>query len=219
MWKANLMKSTRTYQLLSTISFLCASWFIITALLIHYSNPDYDVFSQTLSQYALGRHGKYLETGFFSIGISQTIAAYLVYSHGKQYRTVSILFLLSAAGVVLVGIFPAQSESAGLLNRLPHLLGATMQFMFFPGALLLLNKKGVITKPGSSNLQQYTFFTGILTAILFLVILVMFLFGSLIHLQIFGLVEKINIAFICVWLAISPWYLSPVADNPSPLSS
>lgn len=180
---------------ISIVSIISAAWFIFIALMIHYIRPDLDVFVQTLSQYALGDYGAVLESGFFSIGLSQLLIAYILYKHNSKLRIVSFSLILSGAGVIIVGIFPAQPVTADLLLRIPHIAGATLQFVFFPIAVLIIGCKftGVY-------FRRYTLMTGMLTAIIFFIILFMFVFDTKVELQYFGLIEKVNIFLIAFWL-------------------
>lgn len=163
--------------------------------MIHYFRTDLDVFVHALSLYAIGDYGALLESGFYSIGLSQLLIAYILYKQNSELFIVSLSLVMSGAGAIIVGLFPAQPVTADLLVRLPHIAGAILQFIFSPIAVLILGRKltGV-------NFKRYTLTTGLLSAVMFLIILFMFLLTSRIEFQYFGLIEKFNIFIIAFWL-------------------
>lgn len=182
---------------IALLSFIFAVFFTLTIIFAHLSTSSLDFLSATLSRYALEQYGYILELGFISIGLTQLLLAYLLfkYSNIKQLYPVSLLLFFAGTGAIIVAVFPTLLPPASLIDRLPHIIGAVMQFFFFPLALfrLLKNMDGGI-------LKTYTRLTGLITAVLFLVLLVLFILPSMENFAYFGLIEKVNILAINFWL-------------------
>ena len=182
---------------ISLLAFILAVFFTLTIIFVHITAHGLDHLADTLSRYALNEYGYVLELGFISIGTTQLLLALLLfnYTSTKQLNSISILLFLAGTGAIVVAIFPTLLPPASLIDRLPHITGAVMQFFFFPLATLRLP-----SYMRSSALKTYTGLTGILTAILFMVLLVLFILPSMEDFAYFGLIEKINILAINTWL-------------------
>ncbi len=188
---------------LSIIAFVCALWFTLSSVYLQIIRTDLDVVSDALSLYAIGASGFILETGFYSIGLTQILLA-SIFVKNKFSRKYSITALfLAGVGVVIVGVIPTHIEPVDFIVKLPHVVGATMQFLFFPIAILLLYEK-----MHAGGLRYYTILTGVFTGLVFFMILVLFVISSNIDIRFFGLVEKVDIYAINFWLLVMSWKLS-----------
>lgn len=183
--------------LIALLAFICAVFFTATITFSHIATEDLALLSDTLSRYALDKHGFVLELGFYAIGLTQLLLAFLLFGHAETKRSiaVSVFLLLSGFGVIAVAFFPTLPSPATLMERLPHISGAVMQFLFFPLAALML-------APGMNTglRMTYTRLTGSITGVFFVVMLALFLSPSMKDFSYFGLIEKTDILIINFWL-------------------
>lgn len=180
---------------IALLAFICAFFFTFTILFSHIVTENLSLLSNTLSRYALDQHGYILVLGFYAIGLTQLLLAILLFSGSKKPGVDSICLALSGLGVIVVALFPTQLPPATVLERLPHITGAIMQFLFFPLAALALSSK-MSHRPR----KTYTRLTGSITGILFVIILVLFVSPSMKDFRYFGLIEKVDILVINFWL-------------------
>lgn len=194
--------------MVALLALLCALFFTLTFILVHVITNNLPPLSSTLSLYALEEYGYILELGFYSIGLTQLLLAFLFFSHigAKQASFISSFLILSAAGAIAVAVFPTLPPPASIIERLPHILGAVSQFFFFPLAALLLSAHmtGSLTK-------AYTRLTGFITAFFFIIMLVLFFLPAMKNFTYFGLIEKTNILAINFWLILISYVLSKPA--------
>ena len=198
----------RNINLPALISLACAVWFAISTIIIHIIRSDLDFIEVALSVYAIGNGGMVLESGFYSIGLSQLLIAGILFVQADVKKIAVLSILLAGSGVIIVGIFPTYIEPVDIVIRLPHIAGATMQFLFFPLALLLLNRN-----MSAGSFRRYTVTTGVFTAIMFFLILLLFIVSQSVEIGFFGLVEKLNIVAINAWLLFMSWKLTRVLDE------
>ena len=187
---------------LNLVALLCALVFFFSIIIAHLLKPDLNWISQTLSMYALGDYGYIINTGFVCIGFTQILLA-IALTMARPFNTTKAAGFLSAAGVgvLLVALFPTEAQPADLVSQLPHIAGAIMQFLLFPFAAL------AIARPMPAGpLKTYSLVTGYATMKLFIVILVLFFIKFTIDIPFFGLVEKIEILAINLWLITFAFY-------------
>lgn len=182
---------------IALLAFFCAIFFTATIVFAHVFTEKLSPLSSTLSLYALEEHGYILELGFCAIGLTQVLLAFILFSQAAEQRLILIptFFALAAIGAIAVAAFPTLPAPASIADRLPHIIAAVMQFLFFPLAAFMLSfqmKHGFI--------KAYTWVTGLMTALLFMVMLIFFLSPSLKNFAYFGLIEKIDILAINFWL-------------------
>lgn len=186
------------------LSFVCAIFFTLTFVIAHVVTDNLNPLAKTLSLYALEEHGFIIELGFYAIGLSQLLLAFLLFSHIKTKRLMSgsLFLLLAGLGAIIVATFPTLPAPASIISRLPHIVGAMMQFFFFPLAALTLSRK--IT---NSAFKTCTQLTGIVTTVLFVIMLILFLSPSMKDFSYFGLIEKTDILVINFWLILISFIL------------
>ena len=189
---------------IALVAFICAVFFTATIIFAHIATEELALLTDTLSRYALDKHGFVLVLGFYAIGLTQLLLAFLLFGHAetKWSIAVSVFLLLSGLGVVAVALFPTLPPPATLMERLPHILGAVMQFLFFSLSALAL-------APGmkTGSRKTYTRLTGSITGILFVIILALFVSPSMKDFSYFGLIEKADILIINSWLIIMSFTL------------
>lgn len=188
---------TKSNFILSSLAFYLSVYFLITIFYAHVVKLDLDIIDNTLSYYALGEHGLVLTTGFYSIGLSQVLLAktFVSFAENSRLKLVAIFMFLAGLGAILVALFPKQPDTAELVERLPHIIGAITQFLFFPLAVLSLHS---LLRPGA--LKRYTSITGYFTLVMFAVLLSLFILKSSLPVHGFGLLEKLNIFAITFWI-------------------
>jgi hypothetical membrane protein len=181
----------------SLLALALSVYFCISIIIAHVIRSDLDFFKHTLSYYALGDKGLVQTTGFYSIGLSQILISFVLVKNVAVTRAkyAAVFLALAGVGALLVATFPKQPDTADIILRLPHIAGAIMQFLFFPTALLSLVK--AIKK---SNYRSYTLYTGLFTAVMFFVVLTLFILKHKINIPVFGLIEKIDILAVTCWL-------------------
>ena len=182
-------------ELISVIALIGVVWFVVASVYLQIIRTDLNVIRDALSLYAIGKSGFILETGFYSIGITQILIAYLLLKNKGVNKYSVISLFLAGVGVIAVGVFPTHVEPVDSLVKLPHIVGATMQFVFFPVALLVLLKD-----LSNSRFRRVTTLSGVITAVLFITIAVLFFVSSTIEINFFGLIEKLEIYVIDIWL-------------------
>lgn len=197
-------------KLIALISFLCAVFFTLTIVIAHSLSDELPPLSATLSLYALEEYGFILELGFYAIGLTQLLLAFLFFKRtdAKQLKFVSLFLLFAGLGVIIAATFPTLRPPASINDRLPHIIGAVMQFLFFPIAVLLLSAKMQI-----GNLKTYTKLTGVITVLLFITMLFLFFTPVMKDFGYFGLIEKADILIINLWLILMSFILYRTIRN------
>jgi hypothetical membrane protein len=185
--------------LMALLAFICAVFFTATIIFAHIATDNLELLSDTLSRYALDKHGFLLTIGFYTVGMTQLLIAFLLLRQAetKLSTAASIFLLFSGLGVIIVALFPTQLPPATIAERLPHIIGAIIQFLFFPLATLAL-APAIIHRP----YKIFTQLTGLVTAFLFVIMLILFFLPSMRDFAYFGLVEKTDILIINFWLII-----------------
>ncbi len=184
---------------ISSLAFVAAVYFLVAFIVIHYLRNDLDFVVHALSIYALGKNGIIIESGFVTVGLSQLLVALLLFNNFRAGRLFAggLFLVFAGSGALIVAFFPVQPLGAELASRLPHILGAILQFLFFPLALIMLGRYMV---PG--QMRSYTISTAYFTSVMFVVVFILFLLKQKMEIPVFGLLEKMDIIAITSWLVI-----------------
>jgi hypothetical protein len=179
-------------NLLNALAFSFGVYFLIALILIHFLKGGLSIKKDTLSRYALGRWGFLITIGLLVVGVNQIIIAseFLKFN----YFLPSLLIGLSGIGAITVGVIKIKENS----TPKAHEIGAAMQFFFFPLALIsyfILYKNSI-----------FTLFVGLVTFIFFLVMVATYKKKNRIGTFNYGLIQKINILFINLWIIIIPYF-------------
>ena len=177
----------------SMIALIGVWYFSFAAVLLHLIRTDLDPVATYLSIYALGQAGPLLSAGFFAIGLSMMHTSIQLSRTTKTFRNMgSNLLFVSAIGAWMVALYKVGSI---------HNIGALLVFMFFPPGVLWI---GVRQKEGVERRLSLTF--GIVTLIFFVLLLLILVFGDPLDMSgIGGLVQKIDIGAITLWLGLIAW--------------
>lgn len=188
------------------MAFICALIFTFSVVISHVLKTELNWVNDTLSQYALGYNGFIITIGFYCIGFTQVLlASSFMNLHRASTSKGSLLLFVAGLGIFIVALFPTQPASAEMIGRLPHIVGAGVHFLLFPLAVLVLTPslhKGL--------LRRYSFITGYVSLLFFIILLVLFLIKPWFEIPFFGLLEKINVLIINTWLLVfsynRSWY-------------
>jgi hypothetical membrane protein len=149
--------------------------------------------------YALGNYGYIITSGFYAIAAAQLLLAYPLIA---TQHSAAIYLASAGIGVLLVAVFPASPVPLELVSRLPHTIGALMQFLFFPLAVFSISNR-----LAAGSFRRYSIFTAYMTAILFIVLLILFVIRTRTGDAVFGLLEKSDILLINLWLIAYAYYM------------
>jgi hypothetical protein len=178
-----------------SLVFLAAFW------AIHLIRSDLSFSKNPLSKYGIGEKSWLLAIGFLAIGFAQIVLSvgltnFYVFSLGNM------LLILAGAGAVVVSIFKMKLPKTNVAGHI-HALGAVIQFSLFPFALVILNN--IVPN------DTLSFFTIAVCGINFLLIALMSAFvvvGKVHNSAYFGLIQKVNIIIMSVWVLVISLYFS-----------
>jgi hypothetical protein len=181
---------------LSYFIFISSIIFLIDIFLIHLIRSDLDWVSTTLSWYAVGDNGYILAAGFcLFAGAEITCSVLLVLNARLPVFYGQLFFSAAGIGALLATVFPVQSPTVDLVLRLPHIMGAIMQFMFFPLALI-----GIYKYIQDGHIKRYTRLTATVTSVFFIILLTLLFLRPIYEIAFYGLLQKIDILFITLWM-------------------
>lgn len=197
--------------------------------LLHILRPDLDPSWHFISEYALGRHGWMMSAAFLSLGgsyLSLFIAVRPFIPKNTWSTIVRVLLLLSAAGLVLAGLFdmdPSASNKERTIGGSLHNLGGTLG-MAMPIATVLVSRS-LLKGKLQGEMRRQLFWASFLAVIGFIqaIILMGFLLsqsngqtGPGINI---GWPNRIEIVLNCVWLIVAAVYIlknSPTSSKRQP---
>ncbi|MDP4011206.1 MAG: DUF998 domain-containing protein [Candidatus Roizmanbacteria bacterium] len=178
------------------ISFILAS-----SISVHWFRKDLSAQKNALSEYALKEKGWILTIGLFSMGVSQvTLAIFLLYNLGLLYA--GILFLIAGIGPIITAAFKTQPIKSKTFTGYMHDFGAGIEFIIFPFALLVI---GSSTTNG--YLQLVSFIFSFFIMLFSLIIIYIYLQGLTEKTTYWGVIQRINIYTITLWMLVSSYLL------------
>jgi hypothetical protein len=187
---------------LSVFAFILVVFFIITAILIHFLKHNLDAAFYPLSLYAIGKYGGILIAGLLAIGLAEMLISLSLYHKNSVLSRVSAICLFIAGiGAMMVAVFKMDYTGIRTITGSFHLLGAAVQFVFFPAAVFLysFNMKNRVMK-------SYSRITGAATFILLIAIAFILILEMTEEIGIYGLIQKTDILFISAWLLVAALY-------------
>ncbi|MAG40150.1 hypothetical protein CMI41_04245 [Candidatus Pacearchaeota archaeon] len=174
------------------VAFLCAVYFFVISVLIHFVKRGYKFERDALSDAALGKKSFLMTSAFIIAGVSELIMAYKFWLSG--YNIPSFFILLTGLGVILVGIVRLRGPPMQIML---HDFGAILVFLAFPIGLISYS---IITRGNYFHLV-----IGTLNLLLFPVICwtqKIYRDGKF---KKFGLIEKLDVFLINIWIVVAPW--------------
>lgn len=181
---------------LSYFIFISSVIFLIDVFIIHLIKYELDWVSTTLSWYAVGDNGYILAAGFCLFAGAEIACSVLLVLNARLPVFYGPLFFSAAGiGALLATVFSVQSPTVDLVSRLPHIMGAIMQFMFFPLALI-----GIYKYIQDGHIKRYTRLTATVTSVFFIILLTLLFLRPIYEIAFYGLLQKIDILFITLWM-------------------
>lgn len=179
-----------------------ATWsftvFLAVVVVLHFMQPELHPFRRFVSEYALGRMGWLLNTGFlsFAAGLAALAAAFgWLLDAPAQRRVGGILLGVSALGILASGLFNADLQGTHRTSRgIAHdLAGFVAFFSLMPGAIITSRRLA------RANRLRGRYLWLILLAWLLvpLFLAMMFVFGPL---GVIGLGQRIFLSGVFAWL-------------------
>ncbi len=178
---------------------MLVSYFIFSAIAIHFLRSDLYFTYHPLSLFAVGDFGNILKVGLFTMGMAEILLVFGIFNTPSKISVITASFLLiSAVGVMLVAFFPMDTDEYQTTTGMIHLTGASLQFFFFPPAVFLFS-----FLPVNSAMKFYSKLTGISTWIFLMIITAILIKDIAGEIKIYGLIQKINILFISTWILLT----------------
>jgi hypothetical protein len=142
-----------------------------------------------------------MSLGLYAIGLAEISLAVALATVFKLSPGTTLL-AIAGAGAVLVATFKMEYPKKTYQGYI-HVIGAGMQFVAFPLALLLL-----ATHFTTSSLHSFTMIISSINGLLFLWIFYFTLTNTTHQVPYFGLIQKINILLMSLWvLTVSMVYI------------
>ncbi|MFA6272320.1 MAG: DUF998 domain-containing protein [Patescibacteria group bacterium] len=182
-------------EILLLLSATLAFYFFLSVIIIHIVRKDLSLEKSALSEYAIGNKGAYLTTGLILIGFSEIIIA----SISKDNFAASINLFLAGIGVTITGLIKMDKLGKKSLRNTIHNLGAILQFLFFPVAVYFFS-----SAISGSSARTYYIATSLVTSVLGILILILHQRYVKDKIHSYGLIQKVNILIINLWLIIIP---------------
>ncbi|MBC7827883.1 MAG: DUF998 domain-containing protein [Chitinophagaceae bacterium] len=142
----------------ATVSFASAALFLILLVVLHLIKPEFDPSWRFISEYAIGSYGWMMVLAFFSLALSYISLFIAIRSQVTGTiagRIGLILMLISAAGLIIAGIFTTdpitakadEHTTSGSLHNIGGMLGMAMPFAsLFTSWALIRNKSWTSAK-------------------------------------------------------------------------
>ncbi|MFA6272689.1 MAG: DUF998 domain-containing protein [Patescibacteria group bacterium] len=181
--------------ILLIIASVLASYFLFSVVLIHLIRRDLPIKQAALSEYALGKKGIFLSLGLILIGFSEIITAIT----SQDNFAASINLLLAGIGVTITGLIKMDKLGKKSLRNTIHNLGAILQFLFFPVAVYFFS-----SAISESPVKIYYIVTSLVTAIFGILIFTLHPKYVKNELRFYGLIQKVNIIIINLWVIVFP---------------
>jgi hypothetical membrane protein len=115
--------------------------FALVIVLFHFLRPDIDPLARGVSRYAVGRYGEAFNVVSLVLALSFVVTGFGVRQAAPGARTLGVYLLwLSAAGMVLVAVFPLTAVDSMATENLPHQIGGMVFFVAAAAAMVLLSR-------------------------------------------------------------------------------
>lgn len=199
------LNSSQTIRRLALLATIFGGVFIFETALMQAVYSSLDILEAPLSMYAIGPWGFVLSSGLVTIGISYGILSYLFFTgtpvNNRRIRTGALLLSVIGVCVVLVAVFPTDTEGVATLTGRLHVIAAHGHFLLLPPATLFL-------VAGLEDTRWRTFRS--VTAWFSVVLIgtgVVLVFDDLLGLDPYaGLVQKSLIVVVVMWIVFSARY-------------
>jgi hypothetical protein len=197
----NYFKSLNIHSILALAGIVGPVMLVAGDLAAGLSSPNYSLVRDSISSLALTRIGWLQTIGFLALGLLVEIfvAGLLFNIRGARGFRLSIgLLVFSGFGLLLIGAF--RTDPVGMPHTVEgtiHSVTATTVFWLFPLAILLLTLS-LRKDPYWKTIFAYSVAAGV-----FALALMIGRLWPLAHISWFGLYERILVANIIVWVAVT----------------
>lgn len=174
--------------------------------LLHVLQPEMSPFERAISEYVHGRFGYLMTITFFSQSVGSVALGAIAIRLGNAQRRGSIggvLFMVSAVGAAVAGVFPADlavaypETTAGTI----HAIAGLGRFLSLTVALPLLSS-ALVTKHQSPRATKSMVLLSRLFGLVFVVSIVVLANNDL-----FGLGQRTFITILLIWMLIAVYPL------------
>ena len=173
----------------------------VAITVLHVLQPDLNPFNRAISEYVYGSYGVLMTVTFFSQSLGSLALAAMVLRERLKLRRAwvgSILFILSAIGAAVAGVFPADpvspypQTSTGAI----HAAAGLIRFLSLSIALPLLSSVLGKAAPWQTVGKVLSMLA---TAFVITFLVSIFVFANF---NMFGLGQRVFIATLLVWMSI-----------------
>ncbi len=193
-----MQTGNRLRKKLAILVIFLISGFIILSVILHITNPGVNALRFSLSRYGITPNGYLLSTGLFMIGLAEIIVGILLYSEESAgYKWLTILLSFMGVTAFITGIIPMDTETERTITGTIHIYAAGVQFLLFPVSSLIYG-----LQKGNIKSRIYSKYTGILAIVILPFITLTVLTENPTLLPFYGLLQKIYISLILLWLAV-----------------
>lgn len=194
----------RSGQLLTSLSAICISYFILALIAAVLLRPEMNVQVRFVSEYAVGHLGWLTSSALLVVGLGSLSLAFAVRQHLQPSATLifGVIFLSGwGVGSIIASFFVTDLQGAPrtLHGRL-HDAGAVMAFLSATPAAFLISKVLRIQGSRDAVSRWLSFMPWLILAGLLL------FFGSFATGS-FGLFQRVYLTGMAVWLLLVAWRL------------
>ena len=170
--------------------------FIITFIYIQIANPEINWIRYPLSRYYYTHDGYILVTGLFLIAISEIFTAQLIYKERvPENNWLRILVFFMGLSALIIAIFPMNLIPEKSVHGFVHMIAAAVQFFLFPVVTIYYG-----IQKGRSQLGFIYLIYGVVSSFVLLDILRILVTLAPVDQIYYGLIQKIYILLIVIWL-------------------
>lgn len=194
---------------LGRLTLIGVLYFFMASAAVQFLRPDYSFMGTPLSFYLLGAYSDWLHTAFFALAAAIVLLAlgyYASSAHRARSVTALLLFITGAVGVVVTAIFPTDTNNTLTLHGTIHIFGALVAFLCVSVAMLIQSWYF-----RHDTRWQSHFGKALGLAVFEFVVLWIY---ALSHFGARGLMEKLTILLILLWLALAAWWLQRPTEAP-----
>jgi Protein of unknown function (DUF998) len=178
-------------------------FYFLVASILQFLRPDYSFTHTPLSFYLLGPYSGWLHAAFYALAIAITslaIGCYIGTVRQARSAATLVLFILGATGVVVVAVASTNTSDTVTLHGSIHLLAAAVAFIATSVGMLVQSWRFGLD-PVWRNRSRYALGLAIFEFLLLLIY-------ALAHIPASGLMEKLTIMLILLWLTVVASWLS-----------
>lgn len=184
------------------ISLIAILLFLGASIFAHIINKEYTFSKDAISQYVHAKKGWIVTLGFLGITISQYFLAYGLFLETTKLLP-SVLIVAATTGALFVIVFPTDKGTIKTTSGQLHAIGAALEFLIIPIAILLYFQYFE-----STILSSISLICGLTCSICITIITILFIQGKMKTHRQLGLIEKTLLISLTTWIiAVSVFYI------------